>query len=534
MPDSPPIPRSLTPAEAKAEAWWGALSDEDREESILLFREWYARRLACCAGWRDQAAELSPYRASLIARLEAAFRGVVAEPHELLYLSGLAWDDNLPPSVQASLCADEQRDDWTCIPADVLWACEPCLPHLGPAGLRFLLPAYLRAALCYPSLSFLGVQELLLSAEEAPLSLCSAEQLACAKSALRELLMDADTPVPPCAEEELEAYDSAWLAGSFRRSVQRRELLYRDLLQRACPSPTACSLELQLREAFAGVICPPEPLLYLSSPAADEGLPAEILRELCREEIRDRWSDIPVCSLLAGAESLPQLSPAARLYLLPAYMVASLRYAWPGRAALQAALCRTARQVQPLLSPAQRACAAAYESLLLPPAEAPAFAAAPQERFSLFLQDTQAERDYYAAVAAPRRLPLTPERLELERRICRAFGATQAAASTPLCHGVLLRGLWQLPQYAAALDAQEERSDWQSITPDALYAGRYALPALSAEARRFLLPAHMLHDLTAPVGARILSAELLRPELLPELSPEQRACVADFRQLLHL
>lgn len=75
-----------------------------------------------------------------------AFSGVTLEDGVGL-LQGQALDDYAGPEAQAAARANDETEDWSRIPADLLSSAHSSLSFFDPKGMRFHLPAYLIAEL---------------------------------------------------------------------------------------------------------------------------------------------------------------------------------------------------------------------------------------------------------------------------------------------------------------------------------------------------------------------------------------------------
>ena len=82
----------------------------------------------------------------------------------------------------------------------------------------------------------------------------------------------------------------------------------------------------RIRRAFAGITVGPRTTLYLSAEAMDVYMGLESHAILCRREIRDDWQSIPPELLLACDCATSYVDAEGMRYLLPAWMLAELRY----------------------------------------------------------------------------------------------------------------------------------------------------------------------------------------------------------------
>ena len=121
----------------------------------------------------------------------------------------------------------------------------------------------------------------------------------------------------------------------------------------------------RIRRAFAGISVGPETTLYLSGEAEDGYMDEESLDILRRREIRDDWQSIPPELLLACDCATSYVDAEGMRYLLPAWMLAELRYPNCVNTGLEIALCDNSndpdladfnRKKLRLLNDEQRAC----------------------------------------------------------------------------------------------------------------------------------------------------------------------------------
>ena len=82
----------------------------------------------------------------------------------------------------------------------------------------------------------------------------------------------------------------------------------------------------RIRRAFAGITVGPHTTLYLSGEAEDDYMDEESRDILRRREIRDDWQSIPPELLLACNCATSYVDAEGMRYLLPAWMLAELRY----------------------------------------------------------------------------------------------------------------------------------------------------------------------------------------------------------------
>lgn len=90
---------------------------------------------------------IAPEAERLIERIDRAFAEVTCYREVRVLLGGEAEDDYMSPVAQALLAPLEERENWHDIPDDLLLACQCCLSYVGPHAFRFLIPAYMSAAL---------------------------------------------------------------------------------------------------------------------------------------------------------------------------------------------------------------------------------------------------------------------------------------------------------------------------------------------------------------------------------------------------
>lgn len=90
---------------------------------------------------------LAPEAQRLIERIDEAFDGVTCYREVRVMLGGEAEDEYMSPAAQALLAPLEERENWRDIPDDMLLTCQCCLSYVGPHAFRFLIPAFMSAAL---------------------------------------------------------------------------------------------------------------------------------------------------------------------------------------------------------------------------------------------------------------------------------------------------------------------------------------------------------------------------------------------------
>ena len=121
----------------------------------------------------------------------------------------------------------------------------------------------------------------------------------------------------------------------------------------------------RIRRAFAGITVGPHTTLYLSGEAEDDYMVEESRDILRRREIRDDWQSIPPELLLACDCATSYVDAEGMRYLLPAWMLAELRYPDCVNTGLEIALCDNShdpdladynRKKLSLLNDEQRAC----------------------------------------------------------------------------------------------------------------------------------------------------------------------------------
>lgn len=108
--------------------------------------------------YKPDPVELTERQERLIAQIQKAFAGVTCYGEARVLLAGEAEDEYLSQEVQAVLATMEERDDWSAIPDDLLFACSTSHCYAGPEAYRFLIPRFLIGALhgvveIYPGLS---------------------------------------------------------------------------------------------------------------------------------------------------------------------------------------------------------------------------------------------------------------------------------------------------------------------------------------------------------------------------------------------
>ena len=113
----------------------------------------------------------------------------------------------------------------------------------------------------------------------------------------------------------------------FRRYVRENRLRVRACMgEPMMLSPTRQALVERIRNAFGGLRVGAEVNLYLSGEALDGCASDELLTRLRKEEVRDDWQKIPVDLLFACSACFSFIEPEGIRYLLPAAMVATMRY----------------------------------------------------------------------------------------------------------------------------------------------------------------------------------------------------------------
>lgn len=97
--------------------------------------------------YKPDAVELTERQERLIEQIQNAFAGVTCHGEARVLLAGEAEDEYLSEEVQTVLATREERDDWSTIPDDLLFACSTSLCYAGPEAYRFLIPRFLIGAM---------------------------------------------------------------------------------------------------------------------------------------------------------------------------------------------------------------------------------------------------------------------------------------------------------------------------------------------------------------------------------------------------
>ena len=96
---------------------------------------------------KTELGPIAPEAERLIERIDRAFDEVTCYREVRVLLGGEAEDDYMSPVAQALLAPLEERENWHDIPDDLLLACQCSLSYVGPYAFRFLIPAFMSAAL---------------------------------------------------------------------------------------------------------------------------------------------------------------------------------------------------------------------------------------------------------------------------------------------------------------------------------------------------------------------------------------------------
>ncbi|MFO0976856.1 MAG: DUF6714 family protein [Planctomycetaceae bacterium] len=131
-------------------------------------------------------ASMKDEAAALIGQLEQAFRGVKLGHGVGLY-EALEIDSYSRDEVREKARERDEKDDWTRLGPDELRGSLTAMGYFDPEGMRFHLPAYLRAEIISPFIDDLLVALLMvrLGGEECRLSLLSHRQ----RKVVRECLV---------------------------------------------------------------------------------------------------------------------------------------------------------------------------------------------------------------------------------------------------------------------------------------------------------------------------------------------------------
>lgn len=92
---------------------------------------------------------MTPTRKAVYENIRKAFRGVSCKREKSVLIASAAKDDYLTEIEIEPLTKIEERTCWERISPCLLYSCQESLSYVGPEAFRFLIPAYMCAALKY-------------------------------------------------------------------------------------------------------------------------------------------------------------------------------------------------------------------------------------------------------------------------------------------------------------------------------------------------------------------------------------------------